>query len=1240
MTGVSTSKETLLLKCFSVNSKFTKYFSHIPRSNSAVGYFTVKACINFGVNYRAECSNRKRYSVSNCSRNYTHNLGLRRTSSEQCAARGQLLHPRSCPSSPSTQLFEKKGEVYTTNGKDYKCEEKTSYGVDKKRMKNKRKEVEAEGERVSQGEYEEQEQFLHVSNLCKKIYHLSRSGIKNEKQWENYLIEIFKEEKNYKFIKVKNIFMLLLGLTKCKDTIKSINYAEEGRKKINSSKLVDTFIEILSHKINEMMNNQLSILLHIMEKWKKIEKYEDIVNKIKEKILINTSSKKLNVRTFSSVLHLYSKHYWGRNGIGGKGGSDPIPYIHPQIHKFVDKLTKTTFRLEDMLCFLSSLHRLKIKIKDKCVLESIIQMLNAHVKEGNYLLAPSVLLCLANLNIYNEELFLKLKYVVLQNYHFYNSVHLTNVFYAFSKFKPSFLDDLFQELADHIMHSLAQAGKMHLSVSDKAREKAHETWVGHSYDTFNIFQVTNIINCSLNCNYLNYDFFDFLLLESNKREKENRKKGEQSLDNLISLFGSISKIIKTFSSFFYKHEMCFHHVEREKPRRENLPFERVKIDESSNEGKGIEHTYFYTLSCGSMSREVIDQESHEQQETYEYISNRQPSDGLSFVIDFCPTFSEQGNLQKKFITHMNNVGKRIRRAIENNLLDKNLKDILHNLMLTLSFSETRFLNLYALGYIITIDNLHLLSVNNLYLYLTIWHKRKIYDLYICHLIFEHINKYWHQLELKKKIKIVFLSCNIFNKVSEWQMDFLFHFFLNGYNCSEGLPMEGSSSPSRSWDLPTVLHLKRNFPNTGSFSRKENVILNNNVPNDNVPSVDVDILSKPLFDNADVYGEGITFKGCERISGVCTPVGEKKKEEILDITSKDFFFKRIEKTETLPCPLEFEDYLTFLLILIHYKKDDPCKDMELIALISKEDNGKLIKIEEGEPLLEKYSNMVRDNLFSRRNYIVNFFSKIANLLEKENEKGEKSGNDPTEPAYQLMYMLYFIKLMNEDIYEDIMKIEKIKNYFFPTAIEKNTTPLINKAFELKREDMQYILSARKTNLPHIMQDIFNEGKANYRFQYKSVHEAVHVISNNIKKIQYNQSRSSTDSKNKLCDFKKIEIFYKLDRFLISDIFFVLERNNERFFHFLLFYPDELKKNLVNRKEEALLFTRKYDPSLLFTTEMVFAYNILKKNLPKGSCFSVVDASPFVILSTCEWEGYNMEGAKAERVNRILESVLTV
>ncbi|VEV54812.1 conserved Plasmodium protein, unknown function [Plasmodium vinckei vinckei] len=1083
------------------------------------------------------------------------------------------------------------------------------------------------------------ENVIRINNLCTKIYDIGKNGVKNKEEWIRYLIEYCKEEENHKFIKIKQMFMLLIGLSKLKGKINSVHYKvgyENGEKNkvVKISDIVDRHIEVLSKKVNEMTDKQLSIFLYILERWKKMEKYKEIVNIINDKILKKTTFKKLNVRSFCNVLHIYSKKCKvDGNYINEEKKND---MINIQINKFITKLSKSKCSVEDMLFFLSSIDKLKIKIKEKEMIEHVVKIINDNIQEDtNYFIIPSLLLYLSNLNIYNEGLYLKLKNIILENYYFYNSIHITNIFYAFSKFKPDFVHELFDTLSNYIIQTfLKEKEKDSKTMNEYNRAILKNTQINKNkflkYDEsmFNIFQITNIINSCIKCDYINYNFFHDLILSSETVQ-------EHSLDNLINFFKSISNILKTFNVHMYKYVIYFYTNEKVDPKETETNTHNYKesIGNGENFTSEKEVVYLYSLMENQTYYKKV----------YEYFTNRYMMKN-SFFIEQYNTFggvendkkvkesdyTEKSNirLMNSFNKMRDNVAEQIRIIIENNLYDKNVQYILHNLMIFMYQSEVKYVNLYTLCISILEKNLFFFSINNLYLYIKIFNKAQIYNYEILHNIFEYIYNHFDQFELRKKVKIVLLSYDIFKKINEHQMELLTNFFLDNmkfneenknnmskyYQINNKHKINNSCDITPKWLLPTSTELKQNVLN---MKQKSPTSLYDDISN--------------LDDNEICLRDFLNNK----MDVESTKINEY---QYFSLTNNDqVFFKKVEQTEVYPFNLDFNEYIKFLLILIHdvsnkildNRTDDKnCVNISLIPFISKNEHN-LIKIKNEDPVLERYSELVKQNLNKRKNLIIKIFSKIADMIE--NEKKIKM-NKTDLYIDQVLYILYFIKLMDEDLYSSIIKIEQIKKIKTNEKIKKGDNDMEDPKyanmfgstlFELKKEDMEFIglENEKKNNEYEIGCDnlFLYEDKINYRYKYKSVNDSIKNVINNLKKIKFNDIAKFDDS-NKF-SFKKMNKFYKLDTYINIDILFTLEKNGENFYNCLIFYPYELKKIITNIKNNKITFTHSYDESFSFCTEILCIYNFIKKKNQTNFSFTILDTTSFVNFS--EWTYENVE-----------------
>ncbi|CZT98119.1 hypothetical protein PFMG_02935 [Plasmodium falciparum IGH-CR14] len=1157
----------------------------------------------------------------------------------------------------------------------------------------------------------EDEIYLHVNNLCKKIYYLSKNKIKDENLWKHYLIQYYKENKNYDHIKIKNIFMLLLGITNSnkhiKDMIIVINdeekINEKGKKKKNIKiiEIVYNHLDILSKKINQMTNNQLSIFLYILEKWNMIDNYKDITNEINFKILNQTSLKKVNIKCFLNVLYIYSKNYEqnvnknnnneNKNNKNNNSNNNnnickeqKCVITKDKIKIFINKFGKQKFRIEDILYLLSSMY--KLKIKNKSILNNIIQYLNIQnvIKDSNYFLIPSLLLSLANLNIYDQQLYLNFKNVIMENYYFYNSIHFTNLFYSFAKFKPDYVQELFEKIATHIMmHTNNSSTDNNKSTPEtqiilKGKEKEinnNPNLKNHknndffenddkytinnkmvdqtNNNTFNIFQITNIINSCLKCNYVNYDFFSYLLKQGNLFMDNS-----EPLDNLINVLNCVSNILKHFNVFKYK--LYFHYEKKEKNQWQqenwlvhndltcsgkNHENSRNKIANWQNK---IEHN---NLDNKNNNMDFNNMMTSPLYYYYYYYYDNDPSKGycnlfeilygynsgynlytsfssLSYVVKyneqmFLKKFkdSKQSEVPHNFEIHLDNISDKILKIIEQNLNHENMKYIIHNLMISLSLCDIKYLNLYALCFFILKENYYYLSIDNLYLYLEILHRMKIYNHDIFYSIMEYINTHVHALESQKKMKIFLLSYNIFQKMDNpVDMKEMCDFFLSSNNKIEkengndDLMLGKCTHEKNLWKLPTDIEIKQNLINLENFQKE---LLSNN-DNDKMEFHD---------NNCNIIGHDKFFSNNDE--------NKIKKEKYFNLKNEIMVFKKIEKTETLPCTLNIYDYINFLLILIFYQCNNKIKECDekinLNFLFSKDENviitiqnemyekNNKIKnpckyVKNKQYMLDKYSEMLKENLFNIESSLIQLFSIFVNLLEKGEDDKELFVN-------QIMFILDFIKIINEKVYINIMKIvKKMKNYD-ENIKRKNyfTTYSKNKYFQLKKIDLEYINSNINNKKKNTYNDFFfNENNINYRYQYQSVHKAIQLFSDNIIRYSHNE-KINTHYKNNKYIIKDIKTFYKLDNFLISDILLILEKQNkEQIFYFLLFYPFELKQTVIHIKNNTFLFNYKYDETFLFNMEILFLYNFLKNKFSEKTCsFSIIDTTQFIDFSKNEY-----------------------
>ncbi|SOV73719.1 conserved Plasmodium protein, unknown function [Plasmodium sp. gorilla clade G3] len=1142
--------------------------------------------------------------------------------------------------------------------------------------------------------------YLHVNNLCKKIYYLSKNKIKDENLWKHYLIQYYKENKNYDQIKIKNIFMLLLGITNSnkhiKDMIIVINDEEKINEKRNKKKniqlieIVYNHLHILSKKINQMTNNQLSIFLYILEKWNMIDNYKDITNEINLKILNQTSLKKVNIKCFLNVLYIYSKNY--EQNVNNNNNNNNIckeqmcVITKDKIKIFINKFGKQKFRIEDILYLLSSMY--KLKIKNKTILNNIIQYLNIQnvLKDSNYFLIPSLLLSLANLNIYNQQLYINFKNIIMENYYFYNSIHFTNLFYSFAKFKPDYVQELFEKIATHIMmhtnNSFTDYNKSTLEkqIILKGKEKEVNNTLklkNHknndiieniekypinnkildqtNNNTFNIFQITNIINSCLKANYVNYDFFSYLLRQGNLFMDNY-----EPLDNLINVLNCVSKILKHFNVFKYK--LYFHYEKKGKNLWEQENWlvhndltcsgknhensrnkianwkNKIESDNLDNKNNNMDinsmmtNPFYYCYDHPSKGYCNLFQILYGYNSGYNLYTS---FNSLSYVVKHNEQMflkkvkdSKQSEVPHNFEIHLDNISDKILKIIEQNLNHENMKYIIHNLMISLSLCDIKYLNLYAMCFFILKENYYYLSIDNLYLYLEILHQMKIYNHDIFHSIIEYINTHIHVLESQKKMKIFLLSCNIFQKINNpADMKEMCDFFLSSNNKidkengnNDLMLAKCKHEKNNLWKLPTDIQIKQNLINLDNFQKE----LFSNSDNDNYNDNNNDKMTNH-DNNRNITGHDKFFSNNEN---------NIKKEKHFNLKNELMVFKKIEKTETLPCTLNIYDYLNFLLILIFYQCNNKIKECDekinLNFLFSKDANVITIQNEVYEKnnkinnpceyvknkqyILDEYSEMLKENLFNIESSLIQLFSIIVNLLEKREDDEELFVN-------QLMFILDFIKIINEKVYIDVMKIvKKMKNYDENIKRKNNfTTYSNNKYFQLKKVDLEYINSSINNKKKNIYNNFFfNENNINYRYQYQSVHKAIQLFSDNIIRYSHNE-KINTHYKNNKYIIKDIKTFYKLDNFLISDILLILEKQNkEQIFYFLLFYPFELKQTVIHIKNNTFLFNYKYDETFLFNMEILFLYNFLKKKYSEKTCsFSIIDTTQFIDFSKNEY-----------------------
>ncbi|ANQ06331.1 Uncharacterized protein PCOAH_00008840 [Plasmodium coatneyi] len=1029
-----------------------------------------------------------------------------------------------------------------------------------------------------------------ANNLCKKIFYLSKNGVKNENVWKHYLIEVDREKKNFHLVSTKNVFLLLLGLSKSQHIVKVLlrrgtvkgDHEREEAKETHRDDLVDTLIDTLSKRMDRLTNSQRSLLLHIIQRLHRIEKYNHVVNEINSRILEGTPLKKLSARAFSSVLHVYANGGASVSSIEGEVPtcrrlsledtiSNAFSERNGQQNKLVKILLKGKVRMEDILRLLGAMH--KLKIKNKQILQCVVQILNEKVKDESYFLTPSLLLYLANLNVYNEELWRKLKMVVMQNYRFYNSVHLTNIFYGFSKFRPDDVEDLFDILASHIMDTdlykeqcrkkekqltQGKSGSVDSNLFDQP--KWEDPPRDNAVNTFNVFQTTNIIKSCLLCNYLNYSFFHFLLDRFSKSEEP------QSLDNQIDSLKVVSTILKRFNRCVYKHVLRFNYTEKgEYP--------------SLHDGQ---HTYVHLLNSESTHKEM-----HTYSCSYDMCDSHLP------MVEYASVGSTPKEEQRQFETYLDEVSEKVRKNIEQNLGTPHLKLLLHKLMLSLSGTSVRFVNLYALCLIILEENKKDLSVNNLFLYVQIFHRIKLYNYELFSWLVEHIKQNTHLLDVKKKIKIILLSCNIFKRINEKEVQELCRFFLSSDDSSFSRKGEAifTDAPPM-WEIPAEINMRGNM-------------------------VDLDRIPRWSTPNNMHDETGSFANGGDDSAGRNFPVGENKDPNFA-LPSKENLFIKIEKTDTLPCHLELTDYINFLLILIQNWKGDGRGRLDLLSLISKGPND-IVKIGQMDTTLDEHTKRLEENLHRERGTIIKLFQKMDRFsrrgpyTDEANTVGNLHGLR-SDYSLQMDYLLHFIKVISEEVHDDIVRTLEGRGIQLGGQM-KDRCASLKSPFELKEEDLQFLnLSRSGKGSPSVSPPTVHNNKTINRYMYGSVRETVDLLrqSFQLHKCSNIAGVSSKYSKNYL---NEMESFYKINGFLTADVAYIFEKGEEKLFHFLLFYPHELKKTVVRKCENRIFLKQEFDESLLICTEIIFFYNFLRKNFRNQFFFSLVDTTPFVKFSQC-------------------------
>ncbi|SCO65649.1 conserved Plasmodium protein, unknown function [Plasmodium vivax] len=1028
-----------------------------------------------------------------------------------------------------------------------------------------------------------------ANNLCKKIFFLSKNGVKNESVWRHHLFEAEREKKNFHLVSTKNLFLLLLGLCKSQHIVGAVLRGGSLRgeaKETHKADVVDALIEILSKRIDRLTNGQRSLLLHIIRKLHRMERYNHVVNEINCRILEGTPLKKLSARAFSSVLHVYARSGASNTSREGEGPtcrrlpleetiSNAFSEPNGQQNKLVKILLKGKVRLEDVLRLLGAMH--KLRITNKQILQCVVQILNEKVKEESYFLIPSLLLYLANLNVYSEELWGKLKVVVLQNYRFYNSVHLTNVFYGFSKFRPDGVEDLFNILASHLMER-SRRGEKRLtqgrSNSVDSNPFDEPKWEGppkgDTPDTFNLFQATNIIRSCLLCSYLNYSFFHFLLNGINRLEEP------QSLENQIDSLKVVSSILKTFNRCVYKSVICFNYTEKGE-------------DPSQQEGQP---TYVHVLNSEDIHKEMLT-----------YRCRYDPCDSHLPMVEYLSMGSTPTEEQRQFESLWDDVSNRVRKKIEQNLGTPHLKLLLHKLILSLSSSPVRSANLYALCLTLVEESKRDISVNNLFLYAQIFHRIKMYDYELFIWLVEHMKQNAHLLDVKKKAKIILLSFNIFKRINEQEVQELCR-VLTSHDDSSFLEEETLfSDASPMWEIPAAINMRRSIVELDHLSRGT------------TPNAVYDETGSSPIDGDDSVGRSPPV-GEKPPPRKTPPMGETEEDPNSALPSKVNLFHKIEKTDTLPCHLEFTDYVNFLLILIHNWRGDASERVNLRSLISKGAND-LVKIGRMDATLDGYTRRLEENLRRERGTIVKLFEKLDRFSHRgpHAEEAAKLGsvnNLRSDFSVQVDYLLRFVEAISEEVHGDIVRAmgdqqrdplrDQLGNLFAP----------LKRPFELKEEDLQFLNRSRGgKGSPSATPPTVHNNKTINRYLYGSVLEAINLLrrSFQLHKCSNAAGVSPKSSGNYL---NGMESFYKINGFLIADVAFIFEKGGEKSFHFLLFYPHELKKTVVRKCGNRIFLKRECDESLLISTEVIFFYNFLRRHFRHEFLFSLVDTTPFVKL----------------------------
>lgn len=218
------------------------------------------------------------------------------------------------------------------------------------------------------------------------------------------------------------------------------------------------------------------------------------------------------------------------------------------------------------------------------------------------------------------------------------------------------------------------------------------------------------------------------------------------------------------------------------------------------------------------------------------------------------------------------------------------------------------------------------------------------------------------------------------------------------------------------------------------------------------------------------------------------------------------------------------------------------------------------------------------------------------------------------SLQIDYLLHFIKAINEEVYNDIVGALKGKVSQMGSQMEDQYASL-KSPFELKEEDLQFLNMSRcRKGSLHTSPPTVHNNKTINRYMYGSVRETVDLLRQSFQ-LHKCSNIADVSSKNSRNYLSGMESFYKINRFLIADIAYILEKGEEKLFHFLLFYPHELKKTVVRKYENRIFLKQEFDESLLICTEVIFFYNYLRKNFRNQFFLSLVDTTPFVKFFQC-------------------------